>query len=104
MRTLLIAIALLPSIAAAHDALPTAAAPNGWTYPISCCSNYDCREVSDADVHEGADGYTVPGGELVPYNDKRVRVSPDGKFHFCAHQAGDSKGRTICLFAPPRAY
>ena len=39
--------------AAAHDAKPTAAMPQGWSYPFSCCSGYDCREVSsEADQRE----------------------------------------------------
>jgi hypothetical protein len=35
---------VIPSFA--HDALPTAARPQGWSYPFSCCSGYDCREVT----------------------------------------------------------
>ncbi|RVD15428.1 MAG: hypothetical protein EOS73_32115 [Mesorhizobium sp.] len=86
-----------------HDALPTAAAPQGWSYPFACCANYDCRTVRDADVVEGARGYEIRAtGELIPMRDKRVKDSPDGQFHWCAHQAGIDAGKTICLFVPSR--
>lgn len=35
---------------------------------------------------------------------RRVRPSPDGMFHWCAHQSGVDAGQTICLFAPPRGF
>jgi hypothetical protein len=102
---------MLATRAEAHDALPTAQAPLGWTYPLSCCSNYDCRQVTGTggpaggEVREGPDGYVIAGtGEVVPYRDKRVRRSPDGEFHWCAHQAGADAGRTICLFVPDRGF
>ncbi|MVA98865.1 hypothetical protein GN330_16580 [Nitratireductor sp. CAU 1489] len=85
----------------AHDALPTAAQPNGWKYPFACCSNFDCRAV-DA-VKERPEGYVVPSGEIVPMTDKRVRHSPDGLFHWCT-VAGKDDGKTICLFVPPRSF
>lgn len=88
-----------------HDARPTAALPQGWSYPFACCANYDCKEVADADIVEGARGYEIRGtGELIPMTDKRVRKSPDGRFHWCAHQAGLDAGKTICLFVPPRGF
>ncbi|MFB2553354.1 hypothetical protein [Ensifer soli] len=87
---------LMPA-AFAHDA------PAGWSYPLSCCSGYDCRPVRGASVKEGADGYTVPSGEIVRYRDARVRDSPDGEFHWCTI-GGKDDGRTICIFVPPRAY
>lgn len=88
-----------------HDALPTAAMPQGWKYPFSCCASYDCKEVADADVVEGSRGYEIRGtGELIPMSDKRVKDSPDGKFHWCAHQTGLDAGKTICLFVPPRGF
>lgn len=85
--------------AAAHTA------PTGWTYPISCCASYDCREESDAAVNEISEGYEVAStGEIIPYTDKRVRVSPDGRFHICWKGAKFDEGRVLCIFAPPRAY
>lgn len=80
-------------------------APAGWSYPLSCCSNFDCREVPSGAVKERPDGFVIPGtGEVVPMTDKRIRNSPDGKFHWCAHQSGVDAGKTICLFVPPRGF
>lgn len=99
--------AILTTDAEAHDAMPTAAQPNGWAYPFSCCSGIDCREVSsgpDGVVRETPEGYVIAStGEVVAYTDKRIKDSPDGAFHWCS-VAGKDDSRTICLFVPPRAY
>lgn len=96
--------AFLALPAAAHEAMPTAAQPNGWTYPFACCSGYDCREVSDKAISERPEGYVIKGtGEVVGYADARVRQSPDGEYHWCS-VAGSNEGRTICLFVPPRGF
>ncbi len=88
----------------AHDALPTAAQPRGWSYPFACCSGYDCREVSKKAISERPEGYVILGtGEVLAYTDARVKNSPDGEFHWCS-VAGANNGRTICLFVPPRGY
>lgn len=89
--------------ALAHDALPTAAQPQGWSYPLSCCSSIDCRAVGDDKITEGPTGYTVPSGEVIAMTDSRIKESPDGVFHWCS-VAGKDDGRTICLFVPPRSY
>lgn len=84
--------------AVAHDA------PTGWSYPLSCCSGYDCREVSDEDVIEGPQGYVIAGtGEVIPMTSRKVRQSPDGVYHWCS-VAGKDDTATICLFVPPRAF
>ncbi|MCA0013563.1 hypothetical protein LB561_09005 [Mesorhizobium sp. B292B1B] len=99
------AIALPMASAFAHDAKPTAAKPLGWSYPFACCANYDCRTAHTGEVLEKPEGYVIAGtGEVVPMTDKRVKDSPDGEFHWCAHQAGLDAGKTICLFVPPRSY
>ena len=91
-------------LASAHDAMPTAAQPNGWTYPFACCSGYDCRAVSDKAISERPEGYVINGtGEVVGYADARVKRSPDGEYHWCS-VAGSNEGRTICLFVPPRGF
>lgn len=90
----------------AHDA------PTGWTYPISCCSGVDCREVGDAftpnadvRVFETATGYQISStGEVIPYTDRKVRFSPDGRFHLCCAGADFEACRLLCLFAPPRGF
>lgn len=90
--------------AAAHDAKPAAAKPQGWKYPYSCCSGYDCREVSAKQISEKPEGYVIKGtGEVVAYSDTRLKNSPDGEFHWCS-VAGADDSRTICLFVPPRSY
>lgn len=90
--------------ASAHDAKPTAAKPQGWKYPFSCCSGYDCREVNAKQISEKPEGYVIKGtGEVVAYSDTRLKDSPDGEFHWCS-VAGADDSRTICLFVPPRSY
>lgn len=91
-------------LAFGHDAVASAAMPQGWAYPFSCCSGYDCREVPDADIVEGARGYEIRRtGELINMSDPKIRQSPDGKFHWCS-VAGANDGKTICLFVPPRGF
>lgn len=94
----------MPGLAAAHDAKPTAARPQGWSYPFSCCSGYDCRAVSSKQISERPEGYVIRGtGEVVAYSDTRLKNSPDGEYHWCS-VAGADNSRTICLFVPPRSY
>ncbi|MBZ9794117.1 hypothetical protein [Mesorhizobium sp. ES1-4] len=98
-------IAMFAPVAFAHDAKPTAAKPQGWSYPFACCANYDCRATHTGEVLEKPEGYVIAGtGEVVPMTDKRIKDSPDGEFHWCAHQAGLDAGKTICLFVPPRSF
>ena len=86
-------------VAYAHEA------PKGWTYPLACCANYDCQEVPQSDIGERQEGYVIKKtGEVVGYRDIRVKNSPDGEYHWCAHQAGLDAGKTICLFVPPPSY
>ena len=59
----------------------------------------------DNGVKETAQGYLIEStNELVAYSDKRVKNSPDGEYHWCAHQAGIDAGHTICLFVPPKGF
>ena len=102
---------LFPALA--HEAVPTAAKPQGWSYPFSCCSGYDCREVGDAEnprdqsritIKPVTGGYVISStGEIVPNNDPRLKNSPDGEYHWCS-VAGADDSRTICLFVPPRSF
>ena len=94
----------MSGLALAHDAKPTAARPQGWSYPFSCCSGYDCREVSSKAISERPEGYVIKGtGEVVAYSDGRLKDSPDGEYHWCS-VAGADDSRTICLFVPSRSY
>ena len=101
---------VLATSAYAHSAIPTAAKPQGWKYPFSCCSGYDCREVGDSrsqskvKIEETPQGYRISStGEILAYSDTRLKDSPDGEFHWCS-VAGADDSRTICLFVPPRSY
>lgn len=95
---------LMAPNARAHDALPTTAQPHGWTYPLSCCSGYDCREVAENAIREWPEGYVIEGtGEVIAYTDSRIKNSPDGVFHWCS-VAGANDGHTVCLFAPQRGF
>lgn len=94
------------ALGAALGAHPASAhqAPVGWSYPWACCSNQDCQQAT-GNISERPNGYVVAAtGEVIPYRDKRVKDSPDGEYHWCAHQAGLDAGRTICLFVPPKGY
>ena len=98
-------IALLSVPALAHDAKPTAAKPQGWSYPFACCANYDCHEVSQTSISERPEGYVIKDtGEVRGVQRQTYQDSPDGEFHWCAHQAGLDAGKTICLFVPPSSY
>ncbi len=94
---------LIPT-ALAHDALPTAAKPLGWSYPLACCSGYDCRAISQSQISERPEGYVIATtGEVIPMTDAKVKMSPDGEFHWCS-KGGRDDGATICLFVPPRGF
>ena len=94
----LLLLAFNPSPAFAHDA------PKGWSYPFSCCSGFDCREVPAQAISEKPEGYVIKGtGEVVSYADARLKSSPDGEYHWCS-VAGANDSRTICLFVPPHSF
>lgn len=89
------ALLSLLSPATAHDAV------TGWSYPLECCAQKDCKAVPETAVSERKEGYVVEyTGERLKYSDSRIRLSPDGVYHWCA--AGGL--RTICLFVPPRLF
>lgn len=92
------ALLLISAPAAAHDA------PLGWSYPFSCCSGYDCREVPAKKVGTRPEGYVIKNtGEVLAYSDTRLKPSPDGEFHWCSKQGRDD-GETICLFVPQQNF
>src|SRR4029078_5545264 len=98
-------IAMLSSPALALNAKPPAPKPQGWSYPFACCANYDCHEVSQTSISERPEGYVIKDtGEVLAYSDRRIKYSPDGEFHWCAHEAGLDAGKTICLFVPPSSF
>jgi hypothetical protein len=107
----------------AHTAIPTAAKPQGWDYPLACCSQNDCSEIRSTAIVEGPNGYTItltpedhhmlvePKTYQVSYGDPKIKDSPDGVFHICISRQSPSVGSTpsfgggiICLFIPPRGF
>lgn len=96
------------SVAGFSDDAVAHQAPTGWSYPWSCCSNLDCREIGIDAISEPSESdpdYVIrPIGERLAPDDRRVRQSPNGAFRWCAHQAGVDAGHTICLFVPARGF
>lgn len=91
----------------AHDATNTQGQPLGWDYPWSCCSKMDCGPIDASRVHKTPEGYVIDGStdeSPIPYGDKRIKDSPDGNYHWCAHKAGIGIGKTICFYRGPEGY
>lgn len=86
----------------------TAAHAHSW-YPLECCHQNDCAEISDDNVRIGQGGYIVivpPGSHpmwpasrpqplqvSIPYT--KAKQSPDGKYHICLNPSGG----LLCFFA-----
>lgn len=80
-------------------------APSGWKYPLVCCSNQDCRQISDINIKETHSGYVLTTtGEVVPYLDRRIKHSPDDMYHVCQQHGDFDEGRILCLFVPPKSF
>ncbi len=76
---------------------PSASFAHDW-YPISCCSEKDCRPLTEAkgeSVLESTKGWELWDGRTIPRSN--AKVSPDGKFHLCE----DPAKHILCFFAPP---
>jgi hypothetical protein len=77
-----------------------APAAHSW-YPVWCCSEKDCRELSEEKgetVLEAQDGWHLWDGRLVARG--IAKPSPDRKFHICEEPTTRA---IICFFAPPGA-
>ena len=73
---------------------------HSW-YPVWCCSEKDCRELSEEKgetVSEAQDGWHLWDGRLVGRG--IAKPSPDKKFHICEEPTTRA---IICFFAPPGA-
>lgn len=65
-----------------------------------CCSEHDCSYQTEKAVEAtGAGWYLHVSGEVIPFEDPRVKRSRDVRFVRC-HQPND-KSKTRCLFVPP---
>jgi hypothetical protein len=87
----LVAAFLLP--AQAHDSWISR---GGLRSPVTdewCCGAGDCFIIEG--VIARADGYHLPGGEVVPYGE--AQPSPDGAHWRCRRPDGSRR----CFFAPP---
>lgn len=71
-------------------------------YELECCHDKDCAPVEDGGVKETPSGYVLPDGSTIPYGDKRIRFSPDSRFHWCHGQPVMGQVSTICLYIPGR--
>lgn len=102
---LCLALFCLSALAAsAHEAVATKKMPLGWSYPFSCCSGVDCRQVPQSAIGVTPEGYVIKAtGEVIPYGSKKIKDSPDGELHWCS-VGGRDDGKTICLFVPPPSY
>lgn len=106
MRAILLALAVFfaATPALAHKA------PSGWNYAALCCSNKDCAEIPDSAVRITSRGYEVtvephfhnmvtePTLFVIPFDDKRVKASPDGKYHACVNE----RLELLCLYVGPQ--
>lgn len=89
----------------AHEARTVAGQPLGWKYSYACCSDKDCRPVAAGEIKETPEGYLlIKTGEVVGYQDKRVKESPDGTFHVCQVAGDFEAGRILCIYAPGRSF
>jgi hypothetical protein len=91
MRYTVIAALLLATPAWGHSS------PSGWAYPISCCSNLDCRPLPCDALEEIEDGKVrdIENGQT--YERSMVQSSGDHHCHICT-EGGLSNGKPLCVF------
>ena len=92
IRSLVLALAVLSPAerASAHD----------W-YPVECCQELDCSPVEVSSVLSTEEGWLiVESGELIGFGDKRLKQSPDTRFHICLESFWEVRSATRCLFIP----
>lgn len=98
-RSLLILAGAVLALLAFHDR-PQA---HEW-FPLRCCSDKDCYEISASEIEPRASGYYIrESGETFPY--QKIEQPPDlpstkGKSFRCSVN-GNRKAGTICLFVEP---
>jgi hypothetical protein len=91
-RSLAWPLAVIPMILSSSAPLA-----HSW-YPVSCCSERDCRalieEIGET-VTEFAGGWKLWDGRTIAR--RTVKLSPDRQFHLCETPAH----YILCFFAPP---
>lgn len=101
----LIAVICLAWPAHAHDALPSKQQPLGWTYGWECCNMMDCFQEVTSNIEELPEGYRVVStGEIILYQDKRIKRSKDEFFHRCSHGGAKDDPKSICLYVPDKGF
>lgn len=75
-------------------------------YTIECCSDKDCGPVADTAVQATPAGWRiVETNEVIEYGSKKIKESPDGRFHWCSRNPEfPPQLRTICLYVPPQLF
>jgi hypothetical protein len=75
----------------------SSALAHSW-YPVSCCSERDCRplvEEKGETVTESEGGWRLWDGRIIARG--IAKLSPDRQFHLC-----ETRTKTVlCFFAPP---
>lgn len=98
MKRLALVLTLISQSSYAHEA------PKGWMYGWECCSTSDCWQSKDADIKETKQGYLVAAtGEVIGYNDKRIKPSQDEFYHRCS-KGGKPDAETLCIYVPNKSY
>ena len=69
-------------------------------YEIACCSGKDCKPLPDGAVKITKNGY-VWDGEFFEYGSKKIKSSPDGKYHGCKYTYVDYRP---CLYVPQQSF
>jgi len=98
----------------AHDAPASRQQPYGWSYDISCCNAYDCRQLDRNEIEETPNGYiwrSKHSGAVHVYThdermdgspgSKRIRRSQDEFYHGC--ESNQVPARKLCLYVPDKA-
>jgi hypothetical protein len=89
VKSLLVVLCLVSTPSSAH-----------WLYSKECCDENDCRPLANSEVSILPKGYhTRSNDQTLPYQDFRLRKSPDGSFHGC-FIGGDPKRLLRCLYVP----
>lgn len=103
---LLFAIAFLWAGAAwGHEAVASKKMPMGWQYGMECCSVRDCTDVPAGEIVSTPEGWRVNStGEVIAYNDKRIKRSRDENFHRCAAAGDMTLKRSICIYVPDQGF
>jgi hypothetical protein len=71
-----------------------------WLYEPQCCSDRDCRPLPNGAVRLVREGWLIVAtGLVIPFNDRKIHASPDGRFHGC-WAGGDARGFLLCLYVP----